>query len=444
MHDWWRQFQDPALDSLIADALHDNPSLDTAAARLRKADAMATAAGAALQPQLSLNASTTYERLPSTYIYPPPYGGTWQWQSQALVNGSYTLDLWGKNRATMEAALGQAHAAAVDALAAELTLTTGLVHAYIQLARASDQLDLANDTLEARAKVFDLARRRVAAGLDSQVDLKQAEAAVPAAREQIAVWRENVALARDQLAALAGRGPDVGAAIARPPTMTVSAHALLPSHVPAELIGRRPDVIAQRLRVEAALRDVTAAKAAFYPNIELTAFAGLQSLGLSRFFEAGSIFTGLGPAVTLPIFDGGALRAGLAGKSADADAAIAAYRQALVTALQEIADELASSQSVATQTADEGQAVTVAQQAYDLAVLRYKDGIGTYLQVLTTETQLLAQKSLAVDLRARDLDLAVNLIRSLGGGFETLPDGTRLATLMPRAPVNTSSREATP
>jgi NodT family efflux transporter outer membrane factor (OMF) lipoprotein len=214
--------------------------------------------------------------------------------------------------------------------------------------------------------------------------------------------------------------------------------------LPAELIGRRPDVIAQRLRVEATLRDVDAAKAAFYPNLDLTGFAGFQSLGLSKFFEGGSAVAAIGPAVTLPIFDGGRLRATLASKSADADAAVAAYQQAVVTALQEIADELASMRAVAAQATEQGMAVAVLQQAYDLAVLRYKEGLGTYVQVLTADTQLLAQKSLAADLRARDLDLAIGLVRSLGGGFDTLPDGTHLAGLMPRGPIRSSALEATP
>jgi len=261
--EWWRQFGDPGLDALIAEALHDNPSLDTAAARLRKAEALAASAHTPLVPLFSAKADSTYERFSSNFYIPPPYGGTWWWQNEAQITGTFDTDFRGKNHAAYEAAVGQARAAAVDALTAELTLTTSLARGYIALARASDQLDLAEEVLAARQKVLDLARNRVAAGLDSQVDLKQAEAAVPAAREQIAVWRETVTVARNQLAAVSGRGPDAGAAIPRPRSMTISSRAILPSALPAELLGRRPDVIAQRLRVEAALRDVAAGEAAF-------------------------------------------------------------------------------------------------------------------------------------------------------------------------------------
>ncbi len=441
---WWHQFNDPALDTLIADALKDNPTLDLAAARLRRAEALATTAHIPLVPLFSLKGDSTYQRFSENFYIPPPFGGSWWWQNQGQITGTFDTDFRGKNRAAYEAAVGQARAAAVDTLSAELTLTTSLTRGYIALARASDQLDLAQQTLDARQKVLQLARDRVSAGLDSQVDLKQVEATIPAAREQIAVWQETLTLTRNQLAALSGRGPDAGATIPRPRSMTISSRGILPSAIPAELLGRRPDVIAQRLRVEAALRDVAAGEAAFYPNIDLNLFAGLQSLGFTNFIGGDSFTAGIGPAFTLPFFGSGRLRADLKARSADTDAAIANYRQAMITGLQEIADELASLKSVAAQSTEQVAAVTVLQQAYDLTVLRYKEGLGTYIQVLTAETQLLAQKSLAADLRARDLDLAVAVVRSLGGGFETLSDGTRLAALMPPAATRVSFRGVQP
>jgi NodT family efflux transporter outer membrane factor (OMF) lipoprotein len=444
MREWWQRFEDPTLDGLIAEALQGNPSLEAAAARLRKAQSTVMDAENAAGLQTSGSVSAVYQRLSEHYIIPPPYGGRWTWLSQGTVNASYTLDLWGGKRATVEAAVGKAKAAAVDTLAADLNLTTSVTRAYIELARASDQLDLATGTLEARSKVLDLVRKRVDAGIDSKVDLKQAEAAVPAARAQMAAWGERVAVACHQLAALTGKGPDAGASIPRPQPKAIPAKAILPTAISVDLIGRRPDVIADRLRVEASLRDVDAAEAAFYPNIDLTAFAGLQSIGLSNFVDSGSFVGGVGPAISLPFFKSGTLRSQLNARSADADAAIASYRQTLLSALRDIADELAGADSVATQLANETEAVAVLQQAYDLAVLRYKEGVGTYLQVLTAETQLLAQKGLAADLRAREFDVAVSLIQSLGGGVDTLPDGTQLHALMPHAAVRVSSREPQP
>src|SRR5262249_2921120 len=156
-------------------------------------------------------------------------------------------------------------------------------------------------------QVFSLTKQRYEAGLDSRLALKQAEAALPATREQIAQLRETVSLVGHQLAALLGQGPDRAIEIGRPSAST-TALAQLPSRLPAELLGRRPDIVAQRLRVEAAAKNIDVAKAQFYPNVSLTAFIGLQSITLDNFFNAGNRTLGIGPAVTLPIFDSGRLR----------------------------------------------------------------------------------------------------------------------------------------
>ena len=191
----------------------------------------------------------------------------------------------------------------------------------------------------------------------------------------------------------------------------------LPSNVPAALIGRRPDLIAQRWRVESASKDIEVAKAEFYPNVYLLAFIGLQSIGAAGFFSAASRMMGIGPAVTLPIFEGGRLQGNLAGKNADYDIAVEAYNQALADALRDVVDQLTSFRSVDVQRAEQRQALATAQEAYDLALLRYREGLGNYLQVLSAESPLLDQQSLDADLRARTLEIEISLIRALGGGF---------------------------
>jgi NodT family efflux transporter outer membrane factor (OMF) lipoprotein len=231
---------------------------------------------------------------------------------------------------------------------------------------------------------------------------------------------ERMALARNQIAALMGAGPDRGQAIARP-SGTALASATLPTTVPAELIGRRPDVVAQRWRIEAAGRDIASAKAQFYPNVNLVAFIGLQSLGASNLLAAASGMMGAGPAITLPIFDAGRLRANLAGKDADYDIAVEQYNQTLADAMRDVVDQLASFRSVAAQRAQQAQALATSREAYDLALLRYREGLGNYVQVLSAEQPWLAQQSLDADLRARELELSINLVRALGGGYEPPP-----------------------
>src|SRR5207249_7747724 len=210
---------------------------------------------------------------------------------------------------------------------------------------------------------------------------------------------------------------DRGLAIQRPQATAMSSIAL-PSSVPAELLGRRPDLIAQRWRVESAQKDISSAKAEFYPNVNLLAFVGLQGLGGAGFLTAASRMMGAGPAVTLPIFDAGRLRGNLAAKNADYDVAVEQYNQTLADAMRDVVDQVAAWRSVDEQEAQQKLALATAQEAYDLALLRYREGIGNYLQVLSAEAPLLAQQSLDTDLRSRQLALEIELVRALGGGFD--------------------------
>ena len=414
--DWWRSFSDPQLDALMDEALAGSPTLKIAAARTRKALAFADASKAALYPQVNADAEITRERFSARGQVPPSLGGSWSTAHQLQATFSWELDFWGKNRAAYESALGVAQATEIDAYAARLALSTSVAQTYVQLQRAYLQLDVAQATLKDREQVYALTRERNAAGLDSRLELKQAESAVPATREQIAQLEENIELSRNQLAALLGQGPDRGLAIARPSAVMLANPVALPSVLPAELLGRRPDLAAQRARVQAAQRDTASAKAEFYPNVNLMAFAGLQALGGAGFLSAASRMMGFGPAVTLPIFDARRLRANLAGKNADYDIAVEQYNQTLADAMRDIVDQLASFRSVDEQRRQQQLALSTSREAYDLAILRYREGIGNYLQVLSAEAPLLAQQSLDADLRSRQLAIAIDLVRALGGG----------------------------
>jgi NodT family efflux transporter outer membrane factor (OMF) lipoprotein len=425
--DWWKAFGDAQLDALMDEALRGSPTLDIAAARTRKALAAADASRTALSPRVDASLSTTRERFSEHGLVPPPFGGTTQTLNQLQATLSWEIDFWGKNKAAYEAALGAARASEVDAHAAKLALTSNLAQAYVQLQRAYLQLDVARATLAEREQIVALTHERNAAGIDSQLEVKQAEAALPATREEIAGLDERIALARNQIAALIGAGPDRGLAIMRP-AATALAPVALPSNVPAELLGRRPDIVAQRWRVEAAGRDIASAKAQFYPNVNLLAFVGLQSLGGANLLSAASRMLGAGPAVTLPIFDAGRLRAQLAGKDADYDIAVGQYNQALADAMRDVVDQLVSFRSVDAQRTQQQAAAAITREAYDLALLRYREGLGNYLQVLSAEQPLLAQRSLDADLHARALELSINLVRALGGGYEPGPARISMTT----------------
>ncbi len=413
---WWQRFGDPQLDALITEALAGSPGIGGAQARIDRAVALAASSGAALAPQASASADITRQHFSANGIFPPPIAGSWHTQTQLALNFSYELDLWGRNRAAYDAALGQVKAAEVDAYAMGLLLSSSVARAYAQLGRSFEQLDLAQATLAQRQAIFDLIRQRVGAGLDSDIELKQAEVSIPAARARIAQLEEEIALGRNLLAALLGQGPDRGLAIARPHIQAQSIS--LPSALPADLLGRRPDVVAQRWRVESARRDIDAAKGQFYPNVNLSALVGVQSISFSKLLSSGSEVPAFGPALRLPLFDGGRLRGNLAARDADYDLAVEQYNQALIDALREVVDQLASLRSVDAQRVQLDRGLATARQAHELALARYRAGIGSYLQVLAAEAPLLEQQSLQANLRAHELELSISLIRALGGGFE--------------------------
>jgi NodT family efflux transporter outer membrane factor (OMF) lipoprotein len=425
--DWWMTFGDPQLDRLMHNALADQPSLRAAQARVRQAQAVAGIDAAALQPQGQLNLKGAQQRFSENGIYPKTLAGHVDSINDAQLGVSQELDFWGRNQAAFDAAIDRVHAAEVDAQAARLMLTTSLAHTYLRLDTAWAQRDLAARSLAQREEVLALVRQRVAAGLDSQLELTQAEAALPAARENIAAIDEAIALACNQLAALQGRGPDDGLAIQRPQLGAASGSTVLPSVLPAELLGRRPDIVAERWRVEALSQDIQVARARFYPNVTLNAFAGQQSVGLGDLLSLGSRTLGIGPAISLPVFDGGRLRANLALNQAAYDAAVEHYNTTLINALHDVVDQWVSLKWLASERAEQGQALALSEQAYGLARQRYRSGMTSYLAVLAAETQVLQQRRSVVASAGRQRELQLNLIRALGGGLTpTAPAGAAL------------------
>jgi NodT family efflux transporter outer membrane factor (OMF) lipoprotein len=270
--------------------------------------------------------------------------------------------------------------------------------------------------LKQREHVLALTRQRVAARIDSALELKQAESQVPAAKVRIAQLNASIAEARTELAALAGQGPDRGLALGRP-QIRESGAAMLPSALPADLIGRRPDVVAQRWRVEAAGKDIDVAHAQFYPNISLTALVGVQRLGFSDWLTAGSRIAGIGPAMTLPIFDSGRLRSSLALRNAEYDIAVEQYNATVVDAVRDVVTQLTSLRWLEDERVQQREALATATQAWQLALQRYRAGVGNYLQVLAAQSELLAAQRLEADLGMRAIELDASLARALGGGL---------------------------
>ncbi|WPB55075.1 efflux transporter outer membrane subunit [Xylophilus sp. GOD-11R] len=428
--DWWRGFGDERLDDLVSQAIADSPSLKSAEARLQRAQAAADTTRAADGPQLNGSLDATRQHFSSNGIYPAPLGGGTFNIGTARLAGSYEFDFFGKNRAALESALGTANAAKADAQAARLLLACNVARNYFQLARLQAQLEVAERTLAQRQETLGLVRDRVTAGLDTRLEERQSQAGIPEARQQIEALHEQIAIARNAIGALVGQPRGMQDLEATP--LASYRDIDLPSTLPADLLGRRADVAAARWRVEAAAKTIDVAKTEFYPNVNLTAFVGLNSLGFDNLVQGSSREWGVGPAIRLPIFDSGRLRANLRGRTADYDAAVESYNGAVIDAVHEAADQAASARSIELQQTQQKDAQAAAEAAYDIARQRYRAGLGTYLNVLTSENAVLSQRRLAVDLAARRLDTQVSLIRALGGGYTPETTVASVATAVQR------------
>jgi NodT family efflux transporter outer membrane factor (OMF) lipoprotein len=421
--DWWRGFGEPPLTDLVERALAGNPGLRIAQARLERAHAGVASSRAAAGPQINGEADVTRERFSATSIYPPPLGGSIRTLANAQLNASWEFDFFGRNRAAIEAAVGSERAAEADVQAARILLASNVARAYGQLGRLMEQREVAVRSLQQRDEMLALIRQRVQSGLDTNVELRQGEGAIPESRQQIEQLDEQIILTRHALAAFTAQAPNALDGLS---VRLRNVRAMpLPATVPADLLGRRADIAAARWRIEAAAGDMKSAKAQFYPNVNLAGFVGLTSIGLSQFIKADSEQYGAGPAIRLPIFDSGRLRANLRGKAADLDAAIESYNGAVLDAVHDVADQIASLRSIELQQVQQASAQAAAESAYDLATQRYKAGLSTYLTVLNAESTVLNQRRQATDLRARALDVQIALIRALGGGYA--PDARPIA-----------------
>ena len=414
---WWQDYRDAQLDALITEALAGSPTMAAAKARLERARSNAQITGAALQPQVSANGSITEQKQSSNYLTPPsatPEG--WNDYGRATLDFSWELDFWGKNRAALAAATSEVDATRADEAQARITLATSVASAYAELARLHAALETATAARDVRAKTAALFRQRFENGLETLASVRSAESRRAGAEADVLSLNEQLGLQRNRIAAFLGAGPDRGLKIAAP-AIDLGRTFALPEQIPAELLGRRPDIVAARLRAEAAGKRIDQARAAFYPNVNLSAFIGVQALQLNNLNKSGSGIGSIGPAISLPIFDGGRLRGQLRGTEADYAEAIANYDRAVVQALQDVADAATSQKLLGAQIARTDESVAAAREAWQIQGNRYTGGLATYLDVLSAEETLLSSLRTQTDLHSRSLALDVALVRALGGGY---------------------------
>jgi NodT family efflux transporter outer membrane factor (OMF) lipoprotein len=411
---WWTDFGDPQLDRLVEEALAASPSLAQAAARLRVAAAQTDLARAARAPRVGFTATTRESRL--TQSIGLPTDGEWHLLAAGLASASHDLDLWGRTRAAIRAAVSTAQATAADHAAARHAVVGAVASTYVRFAHEHLRQEVAVSAERIRGAMRDLVVRRYDAGLEARAAVEQAEGALDTARADLAAAREAMDLTRHMLAALVGDGPDRGLALTEP-VLRQRRPAGLPDDVPLALIGRRPEILAARWRVDAAGARIGVAHADFRPHVSLNGLIGLASFGLGHLFDARSVIGSAGPAVSLPILDGGRRSAEYRRARGEYEAAVAAYDAVLLKALRQAADAAASLRALGPRVAATDAALTRHEAAYRLSRIRYEGGLSDYHAVLTSENGVIAAREQAASLRLRGVLLDIALAQSLGGGF---------------------------
>lgn len=415
--DWWRVFHDAALDRLMQASLQDNPDLKVAAKRLHAADELVRVRSSVLLPRIDATASATQTRYARDSIHGVLNGQSFLYTIINPVDLNYHLDLWGSDQAHIRTALGLARAQAAELAQARLLLGQQVAQAYFALVAIETQLQLARAMASEAETLLHLAQVRTGAGLASRIPVQAEAIRLAAAREKLLGLQARSKVLRDELAALAGQGPDWGQGIqvlasAGPDSLA------LPADLPLQLLARRPDIAAARWRVEAARASVRGARAAFYPDVNLRVFAGLDSIRLGDLLNPLNLAHAVGPSLRLPLFEGGQLRANLDIQTAQYEAAVESYNGRLLSAVRQVADALANWQSAHDQLAVRRQAIQAAETDARLAALRYKAGLIDRRQALTAAYALDRERSQLAALQASAQQAASSLFTALGGGYE--------------------------
>ncbi len=425
---WWEMFEDPQLNEIIELALKESPTLFKALAKVDEAETEARKERAALFPRLDLEyleqwnyfSKNGFDR--SFFPIPPsspPIPATDN-QIDLTLNFNYEIDFFGKNRNLYKAALDKARAERAEAIQATLILTTLITQTYIELQTKLLQREALQDRLRERNMLFALAVSRSEHGLDPALPVLEREQNVYNIEQSILQLDKGIALDRHMLSVLVGVGPDQNIA-QKPMTAIFEKPFPIPTHLSSDLLARRPDLTAQIWRVESAAREISAAKADFYPSVNLLAFAGLESLSFNKLFHIGSRQGSLIPGVHLPIYTGGKLTANLKNKVAAFNEETYRYNELILNAARDVADQITTLIAAFDILKCQINTLETLEEQVELQYSRYRNGINNFLSVLEREDDLQVQR-LQLFGYERDYLLAVlMLVKALGGGYYTHP-----------------------
>jgi multidrug efflux system outer membrane protein len=412
---WWTLYGDPQLDKLIDQALRESPTVKIAATRISSAQAALATNRAEIGWQTDATATANRQRYSGNGLLPAPIGGSYYNEDTLQARAQYGFDWWGKNRAQIAAATGEINASRADYAQAEQALAAAIAQSYFNLqsdwARA---VNLEQIATAQKALVADKAKR-IAHGLANSDEQNVAEAELAAVEKQLAALNAQSMRERESLRALIG-GDGTALADLQPRPTSDTPHAL-PGRLGYELLARRPDLQAARWRVQASLSRVEATEAAFYPDINLNASMGLDSISLSHLFEFASRTLFIGPTVSLPLFDSKRLDARLGTARALRNELIANYNQSVVDAVRDVAQGGATLQGLENQIRQQDAATKASSALLHSAQAKFKQGLIDRSTLLSAELAVLKQQDLSLQLRNQQLLAEVALTKALGGGY---------------------------
>ena len=419
---WWEEFKDPLLDPLVGRALQNNQSLKVSAARLEQARGQVTVARSYLYPEVALGASAARGKVSANRplsSYAVPDQSTVQNNFVTGPDVSYEIDLFGRVRRQLEGYRAAAEQAAADFENTRLMLIAQLAGDYFTVRELDSEIDVVNRSLDLERDALTFITSRHDLGYATGLDLAQQQALVQNSAAQLELLQVQRAQNEHAIATLVGT-PAAGFRIE--PRVTPGALPVLPVGLPSDLLQRRPDVAAAERAMASANARVGVARAAYFPTIELLPAVpgfGWESTAISTLFNAPSQLWSLGLSATQTLFDAGRTRANVRIAEEDYDAAVAGYRQTVLTAIEEVENGITGLTSLDRAAAQANAAVDSAQRAYDIANERYKGGVALYLDVLTAQQSLLGNQRQAVQIHGQQFLTAVYLVKALGGGWET-------------------------
>jgi multidrug efflux system outer membrane protein len=412
---WWTAYHDEQLNAIIKQALASGPSLEVAAAHIGTARSSLSRSLADLGLETSLYANANRQRYSGTGLFPAPIGGAYYTEETLRLDLRYNFDWWGKNRAQVAAAVGELNAGRATYAEAEQALAASIAQSYFRLQGAWARLANTEQLAATQTALVQDQAKRVARGLTTADDQRAADMELSLIRKQQMQLKSDIEHEREALRALAG-ADNTALADLKPVTLSPTPHAL-PARLGIELLARRPDLQAARWKLEASLSRIDAAKAAFYPDVNLTGSIGLDTVKVENLLQAASRTLYVGPTLSLPLFDSKRLDAQLDGTRTARNERIAEYNQTIIEAVRDVAQGGAQLQGIEQQITQQTAATASARAQVASALARMDHGLANNASVLNARLALLKQQDADLYLQQIQLLAEVALTNALGGGY---------------------------